>query len=385
MLVMGAQDAVNLLRFFDDLPDPRSNVNRLHRLGDVIVIAICAILANADGPTAIAQWAKLNEAWLRRHLALPGGIPGKDTFRRVLGLLPPAAFQQCFQQWLQTVQTSADEESENPRHIAIDGKALRRSHDRQRGLGPLQIVSAWASDFGITLGQVATEEKSNEITAIPQLLERIDVQDAIVTIDAAGCQKAIAAKIVQGKGDYVLALKGNQEKLLHDVKFLMLGPLQDDDTGGPVSRYVEVEQGHGRLEARTYYQMTAPSYLHGRSQWKGLKTIGAAVRVYEEKGIEKRDVRYYISSLRRNGRQFASVVRRHWGIENSLHWSLDMTYREDESRVRNRTFAENLSWLRRMTLGLIKQHPGKQSNIMKRRMAGWSPDFLMQVLAGKGT
>ncbi len=385
MLVMGAQDAVNLLRFFDDLPDPRSNVNRLHRLGDVIVIAICAILANADGPTAIAQWAKLNEAWLRKLLALPGGIPGKDTFRRVLGLLPPAAFQQCFQQWLQTVQTSADEESENPRHIAIDGKALRRSYDRQRGLGPLQIVSAWASDFGITLGQVATEEKSNEITAIPQLLERIDVQDAIVIIDAAGCQKAIAAKIVQGKGDYVLALKGNQEKLLHDVKFLMLGPLQDDDTGGPVSRYVEVEEGHGRLEARTYYQMTAPSYLHGRSQWKGLKTIGAAVRVYEEKGLEKRDVRYYISSLRRNGRQFASVVRRHWGIENSLHWSLDMTYREDESRVRNRTFAENLSWLRRMTLGLIKQHPGKQSNIMKRRMAGWSPDFLMQVLTGKGT
>jgi len=385
MLVMGAPDAVNLLRFFDDLPDPRSNVNRLHRLGDVIVMAICAIVANADGPTAIAQWAKLNAAWLRRHLALPGGIPGKDTFRRVLGLLPPATFQQCFQQWLQTLQTSADEDSENQKHIAIDGKALRRSHDRQHGLGPMHIVSAWASDFGITLGQVATEEKSNEITAIPQLLERIDVEDAIVTIDAAGCQKTIAAKIVQGKGDYVLALKGNQEKLLHDVEFLLLGHLQDDGTGGPVSRYVEVEQGHGRLEARTYYQMTAPSYLHGRSQWKGLKTIGAAVRVYEEKGIEKRDVRYYISSLRRNGPQFARAVRRHWGIENSLHWSLDMTYREDESRVRNRTFAENLSWLRRLTLGLIKHHPGKQSNIMKRRMAGWSPDFLMQVLTGKGT
>jgi predicted transposase YbfD/YdcC len=385
MLAMGAQDAVNLLRFFDDLPDPRSNVNRLHRLGDVIVIAICAVIANADGPTAIAQWAQLNEAWLRRYLALPGGIPGKDTFRRVLGLLPPAAFQQCFQRWLQTLQTAADEESENPRHIAIDGKTLRRSHDRQHGLGPLHLVSAWASDVGITLGQVATEEKSNEITAIPQLLELIDVEDAIVTIDAAGCQKTIAAKIVQGKGDYVLALKGNQEKLLHDVEFLMLGPLQDDCSGGPVSRYVEVEQGHGRLEARTYYQMTAPSYLHGRSQWKGLKTIGAAVRVYEEKGIEKRDVRYYLSSLRRNGRRFAQVVRRHWGIENSLHWSLDMTYREDESRVRNRTFAENLSWLRRMTLGLIKQHPGKQSNIMKRRMAGWSLDFLMQILTGKAT
>jgi predicted transposase YbfD/YdcC len=232
---------------------------------------------------------------------------------------------------------------------------------------------------------VATEEKSNEITAIPQLLDLIDVEDAIVTIDAAGCQKTIAAKIVEGKGDYVLALKGNQEKLFHDVEFLMQGHIQGDFAGCPVSRHVEVEQGHGRLETRTYYQITAPSYLHGRPEWKGLKTIGAAVRVYEENGVEKRDTRYYISSLRRNGQQFANAVRRHWGIENSLHWSLDMTYREDESRVRNRTFAENLSWLRRMTLGLIKQHSGKESNIMKRRMAGWSVDFLMQILTGKGT
>lgn len=384
MLSIGDQDAVNLLRFFDDLPDPRSNVNRLHRLGDVIVIAICAVIATADGPTAIAHWAELNEAWLRRHLALPNGIPGKDTFRRVLGLLPPAAFQQCFQQWLQTLQVSAGEDSKNKRHIAIDGKALRRSHDRKNGLGPMHIVSAWASDFGISLGQVATEEKSNEITAIPQLLELIDVEDAIVTIDAAGCQKTIAAKIVEGKGDYVLALKGNQEKLFHDVEFLMLGHIRDDLVGCAVSRHVEVEQGHGRLESRTYYQMTAPSYLHGRSEWKGLKTIGAAVRIYEENGVEKRDTRYYISSLRRNGQQFAAAVRRHWGIENSLHWSLDMTYREDESRVRNRAFADNLSWLRRLTLSLIKQHPGKQSNIMKRRMAGWSIDFLMQILTGKG-
>lgn len=385
MLSIGGQDAVNLLRFFDDLPDPRSMVNRLHRLGDVIVIAICAVMATADGPTAIAHWAKLNAAWLRRHLALPNGIPGKDTFRRVLGLLPPAAFQQCFGQWLQTLQVPADDASEHKRHIAIDGKALRRSHDRKNGLGPMHIVSAWATDFGISLGQVATEEKSNEITAIPRLLEAIDVEDAIVTIDAAGCQKTIAAKIVEGKGDYVLALKGNQEKLFQDVEFLMLAHMQDDFAGCPVSRHVEVEQGHGRLESRTYYQMTAPSYLHGRTEWKGLKTIGAAVRVYEENGIEKRDIRYYISSLRRNGQQFAHAVRNHWGIENSLHWSLDMMYREDESRVRNRTFADNLSWLRRLTLSLIKQHPGKQSNIMKRRMAGWSVDFLMQILTGKGT
>jgi predicted transposase YbfD/YdcC len=385
MLTIGDRDAVNVLRFFDELPDPRSKVNRLHRLGDVIVIAICAVLAMADGPTAIAAWAKLNEAWLRRHLKLPNGIPGKDTFRRVLSLLKPAVFQQCFQAWLTSLNVSADAESGDAKHIAIDGKTLRRSHDKKNGLGPLHIVSAWASDRGITLGQVATEEKSNEITAIPELLDIIDLEGAVVTIDAAGCQKNIAAQIVQGKGDYVLALKGNQGNLLDDVRWLMDCHVQDDFADCPVSRHVEVEQGHGRLESRTYYQITAPTYLHGRSEWKGLKTIGAAVRVYEQNGVEKSDSRYYVSSLRRNGKQFANAVRRHWAIENTLHWSLDMTYREDESRVRNRIFADNLSWLRRMTLSLIKQHPHKQSNIMKRRMAGWSVDFLMQVLTGKGT
>ncbi len=201
MLAIGHQDAVNILRFFDDLPDPRSKVNRVHRLGDVIVIAICAVVAAADGPTAIAKWAKLHAYWLRRNLALPNGIPGKDTFRRVLGLLPPAAFQHCFQQWLQTLQVSPDEESAPRKHIAIDGKTLRRSHDRNHGLGPPHIVSAWASDHGITLGQVATDEKSNEIAAIPRLLDAIDVEDAIVTIGAGGCQKAITAQIVDGKGD----------------------------------------------------------------------------------------------------------------------------------------------------------------------------------------
>jgi predicted transposase YbfD/YdcC len=385
MLKIGDQDAVNVLRFFDDLPDPRSEVNRLHRLGDVIVIAICAVIATADGPTAIAKWAELNEVWLRRHLALPNGIPRKDTFRRVLALLNPAAFQQCFGQWLESLHVPVDDESGDKAHIAIDGKTMRRSHDRKNGLGPMHIVSAWASDRGITLGQVATEEKSNEITAIPQLLDIIDVQDAIVTIDAAGCQKSIAAQIVKQQGDYVLALKANQGKLFDDVRLRLGCHIRDDFADCPVSRHVEIEKGHGRLEERRYYQITAPSYLHGRSNWKGLKTVGAAVRIYEENGVQKSDTRYYLSSLRRHGKRFAHAVRNHWGIENSLHWSLDMTYREDESRVRNRTFAENLSWLRRMTLSLIKQHPGKQSNIMKRRMAGWSADFLMQILTGKST
>ena len=395
MIRIGDQQTVNLLRFFDELPDPRSEVNRLHLLGDVIVTAICAVVAGADGPTAIAKWAELNETWLKKHLKLPNGTPGKDTFRRVLSSLNPIVFQQCFGQWLESLRVAGDGESKDGeskddamrkmRHVAIDGKTLRRSHDKKNGLGPLHVVSAWASDCGIALGQTATDEKSNEITAIPELLKIIDVEDAVVTIDAAGCQKNIARQIVEGKGDYVLALKGNHEKLFDEVQLLLGCHMRDDFAGCPVSRHVEVEQGHGRLEARQYYQITAPSHLHGRSQWKGLKTIGVAIRTYEENGVEKTDARYYLSSLRRNGERFAAAVRRHWSVENTLHWSLDMTYREDESRVRDRRFAENLAWLRRMTLSLIKQHPSKDSNVMKRRMAGWNVDFLMQILTGKGT
>lgn len=385
MLRIGECEGMNLVRFFDDLPDQRSKVNRLHRLGDVIVIAICAVIANADGPTAMANWAKLNERWLRKHLALPHGIPGKDTFRRVLGLLPPSSFQQCFRQWLESLKLGGDDATGGKPQIAIDGKTLRRSHDRKKGLGPMHIVSAWASHQGITLGQVATEEKSNEITAIPRLLEAIDVEDAIVTIDAAGCQKNIAAQIINGKGDYVLALKGNQGKLFDEVSTLLDDHMRGEFADCPMSCHVEAEEGHGRVEERRYYQITAPHWLFERSKWKSLKTLGAAVRLYYEDGVERMDTRYFICSLRRNGKQFAEVVRGHWAIENTLHWSLDMTYREDESRVRHRTFADNLSWLRRITLSLIKQHPGRHSNIMKRRMAGWSTDFMMQILTGKGT
>lgn len=213
----------------------------------------------------------------------------------------------------------------------------------------------------------------------------LDLEETIVTIDAAGCQKTIAAQIVPGGGDYVLALKGNHGKLFDDVRWALAGPLRDDAATRSVSRCVEVEQGHGRLESRTYVQTAAPAWLHGRSDWKKFKTIGAVVRTYEENGVEKSDARYYVSSLRRHGGRFARAVRSHWGIENSLHWSLDVIYREDDSRVRDRTFAENLAWLRRFTLSLVKQHPGKQSQIMKRRMAGWSLDFLMQILTGKAT
>jgi len=383
-LVVTQELTSNIIRYFDELPDPRSSVNRLHLLGDVIVIAICGVLANADGPTAIAKWAKLNEAELKKYLALPNGIPEKDTYRRVLTLLSPRDFQRCFVQWIDSLMTlSADQKENYKKLIAIDGKALRRSHDKKNNLGALFIVGAWASDQGISLGQVATEEKSNEITAIPKLLDDIDFEDSIITIDAAGCQKNIARQIIDGGGDYVLALKNNHPKLYAAVQEFFTDHLEDEFARYPVSRYEELEKGHGRIEQRTYYQATLPKDFMGRRDWAGLSTIGAAIRIYEQNGVERSDVRYYLCSLRRNGKQFAGAVRGHWGIENALHWSLDMTYREDESRVRERNFAQNLSWLRRLTLSLIKQHPGKESNIMKRRMAGWSIDYLMQILTGQ--
>jgi predicted transposase YbfD/YdcC len=272
-------------------------------------------------------------------------------------------------------------DGQTPVHLAIDGKTLRGSHDRRHDLGPLHLVSVWATQQGVTLGQVATEAKSNEITAIPVLLDQLDLENAVVTIDAAGCQKSIAAKIVDGGGDYVLALKDNQPTLYRAVCDWFEERLEDDFAGVPVSRWEEHETGHGRVEHRYYFQVRVPDDLPGRTAWAGLKTIGMAIRTSQRDGQETGEIRYYISTLRRHGQRFAGLVRGHWGIENTLHWSLDMTFREDASRVRARRLAENLAWLRRLALTLIKQHPGKESLVGKRRMAAWSVDFLMQVLA----
>ena len=369
---------------FRELPDPRSTTNRRHLLVVVLVISVLAVIAGADGPVAIALWGELNHDWLKRHLKLPHGIPSHDTIGRVLEALKPAAFQQCFSAWLESLLTSGEEDSFRPQ-VAIDGKTLRRSHDRAGGLGPLHLVSAWATERGITLGQLATEEKSNEITAIPELLKQINVEGAIVTIDAAGCQKNIASDIIEGGGDYVLALKGNQGTLHQAAEAFIADHSSDNFARVEVSRCEEEETGHGRKEHRFYYQMDVPENLPGRAEWRKLKTIGVALRVSEVNGKEQMEARYFISSLKRNAKVFARAVRGHWRIENTLHWSLDMTFREDESRIRGRHVAENIAWLRRISLSLLKQHPRRQSLVMKRRMAGWSVDFLMQVLIGKAT
>lgn len=381
MHTVDLDDVVSILEYFKDLEDPRSTVNRRHLLGDLIVICILGVIAGAEGPKAIGVWAKAHEGWLRRHLELPEGIPSHDTIGRLLAALKPAAFQSCFQQWVASlrgrgpVETGADAE-----RIAIDGKALRRSHDRRRGLGPLFLVSAWSVQRGISLGQLATAEKSNEITAIPELLDQLDVTGAIVTIDAAGCQKEIAAKILRGGGDYLLALKGNQESLYQAVQDYILTQMEDDFASVTARRYEETVTGHGRVDTLIYHQLPVPDGLPKRDRWKGLRTIGVAIRLSEQNGRETGEVRYYISSLRLGVRRFAASVRGHWGIENSLHWCLDVTFREDDSRLRDRHAADNLAWLKRFAISLLKQQTDKESIAMRRRMAGWNVDYLAQVL-----
>jgi len=383
---MGTEVRVELdevLVHFSKLEDPRSDVNRLHPLVSVVVIALMAILAGAGGPTAIARWAAMKEDLLKGLLPLPNGVPRKDVFRRVLAALKPDVFQACFVDWLQSLRSAAAAASgiEQP-VFAIDGKTLRRSHDQHKGLGALHSVSIWASEFGLSLGQVATAEKSNEITAIPELLKLVDIHGAIITIDAMGTQTAIAADIIDRKGDYVLALKGNQEKTHDAVIEYVEAQMHNDFKDIGARRHITKETGHGRVETRHYIQMPVPETLPGLNRWKGIQTIGVAMLLCLCNGKQTTEIRYYISSLSMGVKRFAHAVRSHWGIENGCHWILDVTYREDDSRIREANVRENFAWLNRFTLSLLKQHPAKDSIAMKRRSCGWNDQFLIETLTG---
>ena len=366
---------------FQQLEDPRSTINQRHPLASVVVIALLAVLAGAGGPTAIARGAALKEEFLSEVLDLPSGVPRKDVFRRVLMALKPAAFQVCFANWLRALRTEAPAGTgvEQP-VLPIDGKTARRSHDRNKGLGALHSVSVWASEYGLSLGQVACDEKSNEITAIPELLRLVDITGAIITIDAMGTQKAIAEQIVAGGADYVLALKGNQE-MLHQAVIDHIDEQLEGDLAD-AQEHVTTETGHGREETRTYLQLPTPEDLPGFLLWKGLKSIGLTTSCCLRDGKEAIEFRYYISSLEVEVKQFARAVRGHWSIENGCHWVLDLTFREDESRLREQQLRENFAWLNRFALSLLKQHPGRQSLVMKRRSCGWSDAFLMEVVTG---
>jgi predicted transposase YbfD/YdcC len=365
-----------VVKYFHELEDPRSEVNRKHPLVSVVVIAVLAVLAGASGPTAIAKWATIKEEFLLRVLELPYGIPCKDVFRRVLMTLEPGAFQSSFVKWLESLRAEAAAATgmEQP-VLAIDGKTLRRSHDRRKALGALHSVSVWASEFGLSLGQVACAEKSNEITAIPELLRLVDIKGAIITIDALGAQKAMAEQIVSSGADYVLALKGNQGTLHEAVIDYVEKQSHNDFADAQARRHLTQETGHGRQETRSYIQMPVPENLHGGKLWKGLRSIGVVTSVCVRDGKETAETRYYISSLPVRVKQFAHAVRSHWAIENTCHWSLDVTYREDESRIREARLRENFAWLNRFTLSLLKQHPGRQSLVMKRRCCGWGDNF----------
>jgi predicted transposase YbfD/YdcC len=374
----------NVMRHFKDLEDPRSDVNLRHPLMSVVVICLMAVLAGATGPTGIARWAKLKAEELLRLLPLPNGIPKKDVYRRVLCSLKPAAFQNCFANWVQSLRADAAAATGVDQPVlAVDGKTLRRSHDRSKGLSALHSVSIWATEFGLTLGQVATDQKSNEITAIPEVLKLVDIKGAIITIDAMGTQKAIAAQIVESEADYVFGLKGNQSKLHEATIEHVTKHFENDFADVPARRHVTTETGHGREETRTYIQMPAPDTLPGFSLWKGLLTIGVVVHACLRNGKETHEVRYYISSLAMGVKRFAHAVRGHWGIENTCHWCLDVTYREDESRIRDVHMRENFAWLNRFTLSLLKQHPSTESIAMKRRSCGWDFDFMTEVLTGQ--
>jgi predicted transposase YbfD/YdcC len=371
---------------FAELEDPRSSINVRHPFVSVLVIAMMGVMAGAGGPTGIARWAKIKKPFLLGVLDLPNGVPGKDVFRRVLSLVDPRAFQACFTAWLTSLRAAAAAETEVQQPIfAVDGKTARRSHDRANGLGALHAVTIWAGEFGLALGQVACAEKSNEITAIPVLLKLVDIQGAIITIDAMGTQKAIAAQIVEQKADYVLALKGNQETLHDAVIAFVDRQLETDFAGVAVRRHTTSETSHGRETTRCYFHLPVPDNLTELDRWTGLKTIGVAISVCVRDGQETVETRYYISSLPVGVKRFAHAVRSHWGIENTLHWSLDMTFREDESRIRDEHMRENFAWLNRFILSLLKQHPGKDSLAMKRRSCGWNEDFLLEVLTGQGS
>jgi predicted transposase YbfD/YdcC len=364
--------------YFESLSDPRHTRNRKHLMVDIVVIAVCGIICGCDGPTAIHRWAVHRASWLARHLALPHGIPSRDCIRRLLVALKPEAFQRGFQAWIaDAIPTDADG---SDRLVAIDGKTCRGSHDRAKGLGTLHIVSAWASEEGIALGQVATDAKSNEITAIPLLLGQIDLAGTLITIDAMGCQKDIVGPIVTGGGDCVIAVKDNQPKLRSAIQTFFLDQLERDLEELRYRCHETRDEGHGRIDERSYYLAKTPRDFAPRKDWPWVKAIGYAVRITRHAdGTESDEVRYYLSSRYLSGKRFGEAVRGHWGIE-SMHWVLDVNFREDDSRTRERTLGNNLSWLRRFAVTLLKRHPEKDSLRGKMMSCMLSTDFLIQVL-----
>jgi predicted transposase YbfD/YdcC len=369
---------LSVAKHFTRLRDPRRHHRKRHLLIDIIVIALCAVLCGANDWQQIVTFGHERHDWLKTMLALPNGIPSHDTFERVFDRLDPQAFLGCFQRWVEALTQGL-----GLKHIAIDGKTLRHSGNTVKNLKPLHIVSAWASEQHLSLGQVVVDDKSNEITAIPQLLELLDVQGALVTIDAMGCQKAIAKKIVDAGADYVLAVKDNQPHLLEDIQESIAKALDNGRAGVEYETYVTETQGHGRKETRTYLIVTDLDGIRNHQDWAGLRVIG----MYWS--TRSNEARYFIGSRKAGAPVYGDAIRNHWGIENNLHWQLDITFNEDANRVQKRHGAANLALVRRLALSLLKGHPGSRSMACKRFSAALNTQILEEILTpaskmGKG-
>lgn len=361
---------------FSTIKDPRIDRKKRHSLTDILVLTICAMLSGAEGYTAIEEFGHSKKQWLKGFLDLENGIPSHDCIRYVLILLEPEQLQLSFVDWVNNIKEKI------PEVIAIDGKTSKGSQSKCKGLSGLHMVSAWATTNKLVLAQKATEEKSNEITAIPSLLKLLDLQGCIVTIDAMGCQTSIAEQIIEQDGDYVLGLKGNQGLLHKGVKAYFLNAQQSDFKNTPHCYFEESGKEHGRHDVRKYWTIKAPSTLHRFKKWKSLNTIGMVERISTINGKTTSDVRYFISSVESDVKAFAHAVRSHWSIENTLHWCLDVTFREDDSRIRTGHAPAIMSTLRHICMNLLKKESSKLSIKQKRLNAAWNDKFRLKVLFG---
>lgn len=362
---------------FADLTDPRRRPVT-YPLINIVTIAICAVICGADDFVAIAKFGRAKRKWLSRFLDLSSGIPSHDRFNAVLAAIKPAEFEACLLSWI-----TALHEITGGQVVAIDGKTLRRSFDAAASKSAIHMVSAWATANHITLGQVVVDEKSNEITAIPKLLEMLEISGSLVTIDAMGCQTEIAQKIIEAEADYVLAVKENQKTLYDAISWFFLTLRAMAFARVRVSRHETHEKAHGREETRQYFVCAVPRDLRDRKRWPKLAAIGWAISTTVRDGRHCHDMRYYIMSCKLSARQFAAAVRGHWSIENSLHWQLDVTFQEDQSRLRRGNADVNFSILRRTALSLLKNNTTLKVGVKNKRLnAGWDEDYLQQVLLG---
>ncbi len=373
-------NASPLIEQFGRLEDPRIERTKLHRLQDIIVMSVCAVICGADNWVEVADFCYAKREWWEQMLDLAHGIPSHDTFGRVFARLDAQAFEDCFLQWVQELQ-----ELTQGQVIAIDGKSVRRSHDRTRQQGPLHLVSAWATANRLVLAQQAVDTKSNEITAIPALLQRLAVSGCIVTIDAMGCQQSIARQVIDQEADYVLALKQNQPQLYDQVTEMFAYERSTDFRNCPHDFHQTVEKGHGRIETRRCWAVADPEYLqyvNDDQTWPHLRSLVMVESTRRLPEKTTREVRYFISSLPPKAPPLLAATRLHWGIENSVHWVLDVGFREDDSRIRRGHGPQNMANLRRLALNLLRQETSVKSGIAaKRKRAGWNLDYLHKVLA----